>query len=1076
MICVYPAVFDCIDAAAERAVSFGNGLEKKTLIFCEDKLTLSVEQALCEKAGGSFNTEVLSFGRFLQKYAPYTPSLSKEGGAMAVKKILSENAEKLTALKNSASPSLAAKLYELIAQLKSAKVTPDALFGCNEDCPQNIGAKVKDIALIYDKYERFLSERGLTDGNNSLKTLPEIIRSSEVVRGARVIITAFSSVTEQICDVIKALYERAESCDFYCTGGENPSVYNEEFLHFVKSFTGEQESCGESLASNEGLYLVSRLFDAAKLAKEGKHSDKVSVYEAKNTVEEARSVAARIRYEVVSGGRKYRDFAVAVGGLATCASVYKSALKEYGIPFFADEKRKLSEHPLVRLMDATIKFRERSDISELKKVISSGLFIPEKQIADKTLKTVTEKALTVKAFTSKDAPYDFGDIYINAKCAAISRLTELFPKTAAINEYTKNTRAYLEEIGAWDNSKRLCERLVALGEAEEARYGEEGNEKFLGILEEIEGVLDRQEVTLEEYRKILLSGAEESEISVIPEKYDCVYLSELKNCRFKKYKVLFAAGLSAEIPTVKADVALLRDSDIKRLEELKVKVEPKIRVVNKREREAVALALLSFEDRLFLSYSLTSPTGKKTPKSDLIDQVSAAFSDKTGKLLPYSRLSFEIAKKNSDGERKDILEAYDYLAVRPGLKSLAATADDFKSGADDDTTGLACFYAALKNTGDEENLSRAEDLLGRASKKSVTFCDLPTENYFQSGNVSASALETYYACPYKGFAKYGVRLKEELTPEVRSLDFGNILHSVAELFVKDIELIDGEEAAAKRAEEIFDQISQDENYKKFLHRADYEFSFSLLKREAIKLCVNLYAEYVRSDFRPVGTEVWFSDGGKYRALPLATKKSGYRLFGKVDRIDKFDDFVRIIDYKTGNAESKIKDEKFYVGLNMQLYLYMNAFAVDGAKAAGAYYYALNDNFVPSDKKVLSMYGKTLSDEKIITATDKEVAEKGESEIADLKVNASGKGSAYKGNLADERTIKGYMKYAKLMAEAGVNDIIDGFIAATPYEGECAYCEYSPLCRYDKECENKTRKATGINSETIVSAAEEEYGK
>ena len=37
-----------------------------------------------------------------------------------------------------------------------------------------------------------------------------------------------------------------------------------------------------------------------------------------------------------------------------------------------------------------------------------------------------------------------------------------------------------------------------------------------------------------EFYKILSSGCDACEISLIPEYLDCVYVSELKNCRFKK--------------------------------------------------------------------------------------------------------------------------------------------------------------------------------------------------------------------------------------------------------------------------------------------------------------------------------------------------------------------------------------------------------------------------------------------------------------------------------------------------------------------------------------------------------------
>ena len=61
-------------------------------------------------------------------------------------------------------------------------------------------------------------------------------------------------------------------------------------------------------------------------------------------------------------------------------------------------------------------------------------------------------------------------------------------------------------------------------------------------------------------------------------------------------------GLSSNVPEVKEDVALLSDSDINTLSEIKVLVEPQIRVINHRAREFTALGFASFKDKLYLSF------------------------------------------------------------------------------------------------------------------------------------------------------------------------------------------------------------------------------------------------------------------------------------------------------------------------------------------------------------------------------------------------------------------------------------------------------------------------------------------
>ncbi|MBP5686367.1 MAG: hypothetical protein J6W87_01120, partial [Clostridia bacterium] len=54
-----------------------SALGGKNLLFCEEKLSLSVERAICDNFSGSFNTEVCSFGKFLRKNSKVYNLLSR---------------------------------------------------------------------------------------------------------------------------------------------------------------------------------------------------------------------------------------------------------------------------------------------------------------------------------------------------------------------------------------------------------------------------------------------------------------------------------------------------------------------------------------------------------------------------------------------------------------------------------------------------------------------------------------------------------------------------------------------------------------------------------------------------------------------------------------------------------------------------------------------------------------------------------------------------------------------------------------------------------------------------------------
>ena len=64
----------------------------KTVIFCEDRLTLAAERTVCAAVGGTFSTSVYTLARFLatEKGKPDNV-LSGQGSAMAVRKIIEEH-------------------------------------------------------------------------------------------------------------------------------------------------------------------------------------------------------------------------------------------------------------------------------------------------------------------------------------------------------------------------------------------------------------------------------------------------------------------------------------------------------------------------------------------------------------------------------------------------------------------------------------------------------------------------------------------------------------------------------------------------------------------------------------------------------------------------------------------------------------------------------------------------------------------------------------------------------------------------------------------------------------------------
>ena len=142
---------------------------EKNLIFCEDRLTLEAERAVALAKGVTFATSVTTFARFLRAEKRQRV-LSKQGSVLVIGGIAAKNADKLRCFgKNPAGA--AGSLYETVAQLRAALVTPEMLESSAAEVSGNLAEKLADIALVYREYLAFLG-RGYLDESGVLALLP----------------------------------------------------------------------------------------------------------------------------------------------------------------------------------------------------------------------------------------------------------------------------------------------------------------------------------------------------------------------------------------------------------------------------------------------------------------------------------------------------------------------------------------------------------------------------------------------------------------------------------------------------------------------------------------------------------------------------------------------------------------------------------------------------------------------------------------------------------------------------------------------------------------------------------------
>ncbi len=1004
-------VFNCLIDQLKK--SQGN---QRNLIFCEEKVSLMTERMICNAFKGSFNTDVYSFGNYMRKKRPLEKVLTKEGSAMVVKRVLKDLPLKRFSQNKIG---LAPSIYDLIAQLKSAKVGLIDLKTAVLNARGLLKDKLSDALKIYSAYEKFLTVNGYDDQNSSLSYLPQIIENDDEIPNSDVYLIGYNGFTAQMKLAIKHLLKKAKSVTAILVEGSNKFAYVNEtanaFIDVCATVKIKPEITVIPTAySNEAKIITQRTFNPTAQKIQKVITDKIYFSTFSDKFKEAESVAQKIYSLVKDGNYKYKDFCVAVSDVTEYKDAIFSAFNLLGIPYFLDTVTVPFNHPLITLIISYIDvFKYNFERKALKDFYKNPLVCSDKDLTDDFENYLLKYNVN---YSTIKKPLKFDDPTVDKQKlenfrAYVCSLLESFDVNRLLTTLNVKQRLLAH-----------TEKLKTLEFSVESDINDQIFDAVDKILNEMQSILGQTTVDYNEYKAIFLSGVSALELSVIPQYNDAVFIGAFKEVSLSQSKHIFCMGLTSDVPLAKEDVAILTDSDINALEKLKILVEPKIRVVNHRERQNVTLGLSSFSESLYLSYPITDGNGKQTVKSQVISYLSSAFT-----LKPFD-------------------EDNGYLSEKQALYSFAKGCSDFCQGIEDDFTLPASFY----HVSDKRNVDR---ILQSANKQ----IKLRLNDGLKAvaGKISSpTAIEDYYKCPYRSFLIHGLKIKERKQGKPDGISVGNVMHETLRRFLADIKNVT-DQNFDNTFDGIIKEVLSNQEFSWLFDDPETENSIVRTIAECKKYCRKTLDYFNRTDFKDVKTEVGFGDvkDASYSAVILGDGKA--KISGRIDRIDTYGDYFRIIDYKTGSVDAT--DKALFTGNKLQLYLY--ASAITDKKPAGVYYLPISDDFSSDDGEKGSLaVGKTLDDIQVITAQDNTVLTDTVGEFTGVKIlNGEVK------KATDSETLQAFMDYAKKISEKAVNQINDGVVVVSPYKNVCTYCTFKAMCN---QVNIEEREVGSVTEQTV----------
>ncbi|MCM1042718.1 MAG: PD-(D/E)XK nuclease family protein [Corallococcus sp.] len=1049
MKCAEMCIMDCLKNVDAR------NLEIRNIVVVPDRASHEAEKSLLGALNGSFNSEVLTFrrlaGRLLPDKFEYLP---KQAGIIVMTRIIAQVKSQFVCYKKGVdSKGFVENMYDTISCLKYCRIPPEKLF--DEQLPQSVKGKLHDIGIIYQSYRQF-TEMGRADSSDKLDMLCEYLDLSDKttegnsVKNTRFYFYDFDNFSAQEFAVIEKLIVYSKGVTVACCVSHNKQ---ERHLYLNDIYDGIISVCkrlGEKPTEIVKTYhrnavteqIGNNLYSYAQSGKPLECGDFVELYKGNTRSDEVYALACKIQKFVRSGGR-YSDIYVVTSDVTAYANAVKLIFDEFEIPFFVDLQTKLSDHAYCRfIIDYLTVIQSGMRLNSVLSFVKNHMFEGGEGVykfENFCLKYNVNYNFDQFRLGHNDEYYSVADA-VREKFKQITDANRIKPKDTA-TEYVAAIRKLKEFCDLDQKAQRFADAQFESKLYDGVNFTNQVADKTENVLVQMEKLLGNAELTLEEFIAVFTAAAESVNLSVLPALRDSVVFANMAKAR--RHDIGFLALLGANhgyMPIIKGDCKLLSDDNISSMNNSGIAIEPKVFVENKRERFSLYQLLQEPVQKLFVSCTLSDGKNSLLPSS-FVTQLAEMFT-KDG--VPLS--------EEGTADR----EVY---TVKQGLYK---TVEAHRKIADKQPVNMPSYeilYGYFKEQVDRYCQVTDKTQLRINGGDKLFLWDMQT---------TVSRITDFFKCPYKFYLHYGLSVKPREVSDLKSSNLGDILHAVLENYVRKVDLSESDAQTKTIAEKCFDDVMQDDFYKGILSDASMRNTLKQLKREAVKMCKVVKKQFCSSDFVNYATELSF--GTKYDLEPVEVDFGGgkFLLLGKIDRVDVCGDKFIVIDYKSGSAASEYSEKSLYLGHKLQLLVYLKA-VIDNLHLTpvGFYYFNLHNNFTDANTvKVYSYNGRTLDDVSVAQSLDNNL-KNGFSEKLGLKLAKNGEINKTGAKVITASQLDAQIDYSlRLIADAG-RHMRDGYIAVSPYEGVCSYCEYASACDFGDLYTNEPRSAeVKVNAETI----------
>lgn len=382
------------------------GAPSRIVLIVPDQYTLQAERNAIHhlKVKGLMDLEVLSFSRLAARVLGETGGsrrvpIDKHGRHMLLAKIMRDQEENLLVFRGMGrSHSFIDMANDLISEMKQHNSSPEELREIIGEIDEYslLSRKLKDIALIFEKYEEQIKDKYI-DTEDRLNLFISKIGQSFLVKNAEFWIFGFDSFTPKSINIIRELALHSHGVNMVLTCDDGPE--DEELFRLTKDMMWRLErAVGPELTQKERLegpdaprkpaigHLEQQLFAYPYKPFAG-GEDTLHFCRAANFYGEAETAAAFICSLVRGRGLRFRDIAVICNDMEERGSIIKRVFEEYGISFFQDQKRRVLHNPAIVFISSLLDVLQSGWVYEdVFRLVKTG-FVPSARRMGKNWRT-----------------------------------------------------------------------------------------------------------------------------------------------------------------------------------------------------------------------------------------------------------------------------------------------------------------------------------------------------------------------------------------------------------------------------------------------------------------------------------------------------------------------------------------------------------------------------------------------------------------------------------------------------------------------------------------------------------------